>query len=79
MQPPRMRTLPEAFRELKEQDPNTCYTLRALRSAVNSGALPFVKVGNKTLIDLDNLYKMLSSKSTTEDTPENIMPLRKVL
>lgn len=77
-EPPRMRTLPEAHRELKAQDPNTCYTLRALRAAVNSGKIPCTKVGSKTLIDLDNLYAMLSSG--TEDTYSNdTKPLRKVM
>lgn len=77
-EPPRMRTLPEAFRELKEKDPHTCYTLRALRTSVNNGELKCVKVGSKTLIDLDNLYEMLSSETAEETQSRNASPLRKV-
>lgn len=60
---PRMRTLPEAMEELKAADPNTAYTLRALRAAVNKGEIPIVAVGNKRLINLDALFEMLSSPS----------------
>ena len=60
---PIMRTLPEAFAELKKADPNTSYTLRALRSAVKKGEIPSIKVGNKNLINLHNLYKSLNMPS----------------
>lgn len=64
MSVPRMRTIPEAFRELKKADPNTAYTLRALRAAVNKGELPVVMVGNKRLVNLDKLFEMLNSPSS---------------
>ena len=65
---PRMRTIPEAFRELKKADPNTAYTLRALRAAVNKGELPVVMVGNKRLVNLDKLFEMLNSPSSEPKT-----------
>jgi len=58
-----MRTVPEAFRELKKADPNTAYTLRALRAAVNKGEIPVVSVGNKRLINLDTFFEMLNMPS----------------
>lgn len=64
---PRMRTIPEAFRELQKADPNTAYTLRALRAAVNKGELPVVMVGNKRLVNLDRLFEMLNSPSFEEN------------
>lgn len=64
MSVPRMRTIPEAFRELQKADPNTAYTLRALRAAVNKGELPVVMVGNKRLVNLDKLFEMLNSPSS---------------
>lgn len=66
MSVPRMRTLPEAFAELKKADPYTAYTLRALRAAVNKGEIPVVTIGNKRLINLDNLYEMLSTPSCSQ-------------
>ncbi len=64
---PKMRTLPEAFRELKAADPNTAYTLRALRTAVNKGEIPVVAVGSKRLINLDKLFEMLNTPSFEEN------------
>lgn len=58
---PRMRTIPKAFEEIKKIDPNTCFTLRALRRMVKVGEIPVVKVSNtKTLINLDLLLSKLS-------------------
>ena len=66
MSVPRMRTLPEAYAELKKADPSTAYTLRALRAAVNKGEIPVVRVGNKRLINLDKLFETLNSPSYCE-------------
>ena len=74
---PRMRTVPEAFAELKKADPSTAYTLRALRAAVNKGEIPVIKVGNKRLINLDRLFEMLSTPSFCEK--ENAEGIRKIV
>lgn len=59
---PRMRTIPKAFDEIKKLDPDTSFTLRALRKLVNNGDLPTVKISNKVLINLDSLLDLLSCK-----------------
>lgn len=69
MSVPRMRTIPEAFKELQKADPNTAYTLRALRAAVNKGEIPVVSVGNKRLINLDTFFEMLNMPSHLEKKP----------
>lgn len=76
MSVPRMRTVPEAFQELKAADPNTAYTLRAFRAAVNRGEIPVVCVGNKRLINLDMFFEMLNAPSyVAKDKGANIRPL----
>ena len=55
-----MRTIPKAYEEIKQLDNNTCFTLRALRRMCANGDIPTVKVGNKTLINLDLLINTLS-------------------
>ena len=55
-----MRTIPKAYEEIKQLDNNTCFTLRALRRMSVNGDIPTVKVGNKTLINLDLLINTLS-------------------
>lgn len=56
----RMRTIPKAYEEIKKIDSNTCITLRALRRMCANGEIPIVKVGSKTLINLDLLLTTLS-------------------
>lgn len=63
--PPRMRTIPKAYEEVKRADPNTNLTLRALRRMVNSGEVPCVMVGTKRLVDLDLLFDILSGYNNT--------------
>lgn len=56
---PRMRTIPKAFEEIKKIDPDTCFTLRALRRMVNNNEIPIVKVASKRLINIDVLFNLL--------------------
>lgn len=55
-----MRTIPKAFEAVKQADPNTDLTLRALRRMVNNGEIPVVRISNKVLINLDLLLDKLS-------------------
>ena len=56
----RMRTIPKAFEEIKQVDPDTDLTLRALRRMVSNGEIPVVRISNKVLINLDFLLDKLS-------------------
>lgn len=56
----RMRTIPKAYQEIKELDPNTCLTLRALRRMVNNGEIAVVQIASKKLINLDLLLEKLA-------------------
>lgn len=56
----RMRTIPKAYKEIKELDKDTCISLRALRRMCASGEIPTIKIGNKTLVDLDLIIETLS-------------------
>lgn len=58
--PPRIRTLPKAFEEIKKLDSNTSFTMAALRNMCRSGEVPTFKIGNKTLLNLDMLLDTLS-------------------
>ena len=60
LNPPRMRTIPQAYEELKRIDPNTAITLRAIRRMVNDGLIPYFTVGAKILINFDLLLRKLS-------------------
>lgn len=58
---PKMRGLSEAIKELHEADPDSSFTLHALRRIVNSGELPCIRCGRRILINMDNLYDYLNS------------------
>lgn len=62
---PRMRTIPKAYAELKKLDPDTDFTLRALRRMVNTGELPTVSINSKKLVNLDLLIDKLSCYNDT--------------
>lgn len=57
---PRMRTIPKAYQELKKLDPDTDFTLRALRRMVSTGEIPTVSINTKKLVNLDLLIDKLS-------------------
>lgn len=57
---PRLRTIPQAFEVIKQQDPNTALTLRALHRMVDNAEIPTIPIGSKKLIDLDLLFEHLS-------------------
>lgn len=57
---PRMRTVPEAAKELKEMDEHTAVTEYHIRQLALSGVLPRVQAGRKLLINLDTLIEYLT-------------------
>lgn len=57
----RMRTLSETMDYIRQQDPETCITLYALRRKVKSGEIPAWRSGNKYLIDIDSLERRLTN------------------
>lgn len=49
----RIRTIKNAYMEIREQDPNTCITEWFLRQLITGGAIPSIRAGTKWLVDLD--------------------------
>lgn len=58
---PRMRTVHEAAKELKEMDENTAVTEYHIRQLALSGVLPRVQAGRKLLINFDLLLEYLQN------------------
>lgn len=69
---PRMRTIPQTVRELKNEDENTAITEHSLRRLVKCGVIPCVTTGRKVLICLDTVKDYLG-RPLRED-PEEIKP-----
>lgn len=60
---PRMRTIPKAYKEIKKLDSETSFSMRALRRMCVDKEIPTIKVGNKTLLNLDVLIQTLSGEN----------------
>ena len=58
---PRMRTISAAIREIKELDPNSCFTEHALRKTILTKHIPTVMAGKKYLVDMDVVYAYLEN------------------
>lgn len=57
---PRMRTIPNAAKEIKQLDPNTNITKSTLYRLVNNGTIPYISIDSRRLINLDLLIESLS-------------------
>jgi len=54
----RLRTLSNAIKEIKAQDPDSAISPYWLRRAVKSGEIPSIVAGNRFLIDVDKLLNL---------------------
>jgi hypothetical protein len=59
---PRMRLLKEATIQLRKDDPSTCVTEHMIRELALSGEVKSVMVGQKRLINYDNLLTYFAKK-----------------
>ena len=67
MSMPRMRTIPEAMKEIQTADPHTALTLTALRRAVKQGKIPFIEVCSKKLLNMDDVYAFMTGSKCAEN------------
>ncbi len=58
---PHMRGIKQAIIELRQFDPETALTEKALRRLVFTGAIPSVRIGRKYLINMELLHEYLSN------------------
>lgn len=57
---PRVRTIGEIAKLIKEQDPDTAITENCLRNWCIDGTIPYAKAGNKYLINLDVVIELVN-------------------
>ena len=75
---PRMRTAAAAYEELKQTDPNTYLTLRALQGIIKRGEIPVLKIGSKNLIDMNNLYDYIHNPKDTAASSADYGKIRRI-
>lgn len=67
---PRMRTIAEAHKMLKELDPDTAITISRIRKMVNNNDVKNCRAGRRILLNFDDLLDRLANGDQTP--PENI-------
>ena len=65
----RLRTINEAVRFLKEQDPETSLTPYFIRRMIVDGQVPTVMAGKKYLVDIDALLDYFENQSGENSSP----------
>ncbi len=67
---PRMRTIKEAYKSIKESNPETALSPYAIRRMILQKAIPSIQSGNRYFVNLDALEEYLSTPSiAAEPTP----------
>ncbi len=66
----RMRYPQQALELLKKEDPDTQVTLHFIRSLVAKGAIPYVQIGRRRLINYDKLVEYLANPPETQVSTE---------
>ena len=76
----RLRKINDAIEELRRSDPGSALTKSALRRMVTTGAIPSVRVGQKYLLDVDQLEELFSrgTKPQTAPLPEAVEGIRRI-
>lgn len=72
----RMRTIAEAIDYMHQVDPETALTKNALRVLIRDGAIPAIRIGNKSLISLETLESFLAGDYAPE--PQQADGIRRV-
>lgn len=62
----KLRTIDEAYKEIRERDPRSCFTKNALRSLIVSGEIPSRRIGAKYLLALEDVDRYFGSAVAQE-------------
>lgn len=66
IQIPKIRTIAEAIEELKRLDPETAITARFIKEGIADGKIPVIRVGNKVLVNMANIFTFLEGEAVYE-------------
>lgn len=58
-----IRTIEQAYIEIRNKDPDTAITKNFIKSLVADGEIPSIKAGCKTLIDLQTLESYIHERT----------------
>lgn len=76
---PRIRTIKESIRFIKDQDPESCISEWWLRQLIKSDKIKCHRAGNRYLVDMDQLEEYLKNPPVTEEVKQPYGVVRKIL
>ncbi len=68
---PKIRTISEAVDEIKRLDPETAITARFIKEGIADGKIPIIRVGNKVLVNMTNIFTYLEGEAVYETATVN--------
>ncbi len=63
----KLRTISQAYQEIKQADPCSAISKHYIRQAIIDGKLKYMAVGNKRLITLEDLEKLIISEFNSKE------------
>jgi len=76
---PRIRTIKQSIKSIKEQDPESCISEWWLRQLIKSDKIKCHRAGNRYLLDLDYLENYLKNPPITEEDKTPYGVIRKIV
>lgn len=67
---PKLRTINQAAKELKAEDPNTIVTDSIIRRLIRESKIAYIQDGNKQLVDLNDIRRYYENSKITVDMTE---------
>lgn len=68
----RMRSIQDAYQEFAEKDPNSAITKTGFRRLVNEGRIPFIQIGRKKVLRMEDVYAFLEKGNSAELNNEEL-------
>ena len=68
----KLRTIPQAFKEIQAKDPDTALSVSLLRRLVSSSEIPSVPNGKHPLINISVVEKYISEGGTKNPKPKDL-------
>lgn len=66
----RMRLMKEAYKEIKEKDPDSAISFNYIRKLIVSGEIPSRRAGKRYLVNMDILENYLENSSEDQVYPD---------
>ena len=75
----KLRSINDAYTELKANDPETAMTISGLRRLVNTGKIPCLRIGRRILINFEALVDYFNHPVNESPADDDYGKVRKIV